>query len=56
MKLMTSPAERARRRNVCVTCPHVQMVAKKPILCGACGCPLATKTRFKRATCPVGKW
>jgi hypothetical protein len=49
-----SPAQKAARLAICRACPHY--IAKPFERCGHCGCPLASKTRFARATCPIDKW
>jgi hypothetical protein len=49
-----SAEAKASRMAICQACPSLR---KKPVLiCGECGCVLAAKTRFQRATCPIGKW
>lgn len=40
-----------KRLAVCYECPK-----RLTFLCGACGCPLAVKTRSISATCPLKKW
>lgn len=64
-KLEATPEERLQRLAICETCEHaiVSRIAGKDVArCGACGCPLATRTRMKyipgygRVTCPKGKW
>ena len=49
-------AEAARRKSICITCPHVGMVLNRPIYCGMCGCPLVSKTKVRGEQCPDNKW
>lgn len=57
MAVMTSPAERQRRSDICRTCPNVRTLGRTNFMrCSLCGCPLASKTRFQGASCPAGKW
>jgi len=54
-----SPEERLRRLDICEGCEHaiVSRIAGRDVArCGACGCPLSSRTRFKQAHCPKGKW
>ena len=64
-RVEASPEERLRRLEICEGCEHaiVSRIAGRDIArCGACGCPLASRTRFKRIPgygevhCPKGKW
>ncbi len=52
-----TPDVREKRLGICRECPHKRI---QPItsleLCGKCGCPVLSKTRFQRAACPIGKW
>jgi hypothetical protein len=49
-----SAEQKAARLAICHACEHIK---RQPIeRCGKCGCPLASKTRFQRAHCPIGKW
>lgn len=49
-----TPEVRAARLAICEACPSLQ---RQPIKrCGECGCPIASKTRFKQSSCPLGKW
>lgn len=64
-KVEASPEERLRRLEICEGCEHaiVSRIAGRDVArCGACGCPLASRTRLKWAPivgevhCPKGKW
>lgn len=46
----------AQRLATCRACPHHGDHPLLREICTACGCPLATKTRFHKPTCPKGKW
>lgn len=41
------------RYNICLSCPELIKLTKQ---CKKCGCFMKSKTRFKEATCPIGKW
>lgn len=45
-------AEVARRLRVCGSCPHLSEMG----VCGACGCIMAIKARYRTAACPQGRW
>lgn len=45
--------DRAARRAICESCPHVTNTLIKT--CGLCHCPIATKTLIPGA-CPQKKW
>lgn len=51
--LLVSPEEVEARLGICRGCSFFD--AKK-VKCNSCGCPLATKSKFKEATCPESKW
>jgi len=64
-RVEASPEERLRRLEICEQCPHaiVSRIAGRDVArCGACGCPLSTRTRMKyipgygEVHCPKGKW
>jgi hypothetical protein len=40
-----------KRLTVCSSCPQ-----RKANKCSACGCPLISKTKSVKATCPLSKW
>ncbi|HET6631529.1 MAG TPA: hypothetical protein VFG73_02320 [Rhodanobacteraceae bacterium] len=43
------------RLAICAQCPHRK--TRGPVAyCGKCGCPLQSKTRMARASCPDGRW
>lgn len=46
-------AERAERLDACHRCDRL---ARKPMKCSACGCPVSEKSRWREQTCPVGRW
>ena len=61
-RLAQTPAERqseptleAQRRAICVSCPEKREVAGFD-KCGACGCLLIFKAKFKFSACPLNKW
>lgn len=55
--MIASAEEQRRRRDICATCPNAVRTARLSVhVCSLCGCPLASKTKFQRATCPAGKW
>lgn len=46
-----------QRKALCRACPHAVLGPKQFLLqCRKCGCVLAAKVTFARATCPIGKW
>jgi len=54
-------ATQQKRLAICAACPHrvettIPLTKQKIARCGKCGCPLASKTKFARATCPINKW
>lgn len=52
--LKSSPKEvQEQRMAICSSC---EFFIKDSMRCGACGCYLATKTRWDSSTCPKGKW
>ncbi len=58
-RIKASPEERMRRLDICAGCEFakVSRIAGRDIArCGACGCPLATRTLLKDVHCPKGKW
>lgn len=58
-RVVASPEQRLERLAICEECPHaiVSRIAGRDIArCGACGCPLASRTHFKNVHCPKGKW
>lgn len=49
----------ARRMEICKVCPYNSKFHKTNKLyehCTDCGCPLSTKTRSMKTSCPQGKW
>jgi hypothetical protein len=44
-----------QRRAICSTCPEKKEVAGIE-KCGACGCLLIFKAKFKFSACPLNKW
>ena len=48
-----SPDEYSRRLSICEGCEH--FIAEK-VRCGACGCLLEHKAKWKTTTCPKNKW
>jgi len=55
---MQAPADVAEQRlATCRACPlRGQLPLTGHDYCTACGCPLASKTKFRNSTCPKGKW
>jgi len=47
----TSETEMNRRLELCVLCPK-----RNVDICGACGCPLTTKSSWRSEDCPIGNW
>jgi hypothetical protein len=47
----TPPEEVARRKSLCVVCPHYDNGT-----CRQCGCFLAMKIDWETSRCPIGKW
>lgn len=50
-----------KRLAICAACPHrietqIPLTKKRIAHCAQCGCLLASKTKFARATCPLHKW
>lgn len=43
----------AQRIAICNVCPELKEPFK---ICGQCGCQISAKSRFSKATCPLGKW
>lgn len=57
MMHQASDEQIAQRLATCRACEfrgEIPMVRKE--FCKACGCPLASKTKFLKSTCPKGKW
>lgn len=54
-RMFATPEVRQARADVCRACPDATP-AGRPLFCGRCGCPLVSKVRFARASCPAGKW
>jgi hypothetical protein len=53
------PTLAQQRMAICKQCPERRPFGVPPVaieICGRCGCPLASKTKFPRATCPLAKW
>ena len=51
--ILTGDALKARL-DICAACEHLR---KAPIEhCGICHCPIKSKTRVARSSCPKGKW
>lgn len=51
------PTLAQKRIAICRQCPsRMVLPVVKTEVCGRCGCPLASKTKFTRATCPLNKW
>jgi hypothetical protein len=46
-------SEQERRLAICAECP---LLIKESGRCSACGCFLATKTKWASSSCPKGKW
>jgi hypothetical protein len=55
MRAITTPVEREERLNICQQCDKLKIVAEVKV-CGACKCPLATKTVLVPSKCPLNKW
>lgn len=64
-RVEASPEERLRRLAICEDCEHAilsRIGGADVARCGACGCPLASRTRMKyipgygEVHCPKGKW
>lgn len=58
---MVDAATQAKRLAICAACPHrietvIPLTKQRLARCAKCGCPLASKTKFARATCPINKW
>ena len=51
----SEPTLEAQRRAICSTCPEKKEVAGFD-QCGACGCLLVFKAKFKFSGCPLNKW
>jgi len=41
------------RRQICTSCPYA---THNKSVCSKCKCCIALKTKFKKASCPVGFW
>lgn len=59
--VLADQATREKRLAICEACPFrvthtIPMTKHKIARCAKCGCPLASKTKFARATCPLSKW
>lgn len=54
---LVDAATRLKRLEICRACPERQFrtIAKIEV-CGKCGCPIVSKTRFAQAKCPLNKW
>ena len=48
-----SPEDYAERLDVCSTCEHL---LKASMRCGACGCLLEHKAKWRTTDCPKKKW
>jgi hypothetical protein len=48
-----SPAERADRQEICLSCPFF---IRKSERCSKCGCFTTYKTYLKAEKCPIGRW
>jgi hypothetical protein len=51
----SEPTLEAQRRATCSVCPEKKEVAGFD-QCGACGCLLIFKAKFKFSRCPLNKW
>ena len=51
-----SKKEKARRLEICRTCPHLESGGTKFERCQKCGCVLAFKSALEAWGCPEGKW
>lgn len=40
------------RLEICNKCEHKNMLG----VCNKCGCLLKAKVRYKKSSCPIGKW
>ena len=40
------------RAKICAECPFLHLKS----VCGKCGCPVLSKTRSLKSTCPLFKW
>jgi len=40
------------RFDICKDCEHLNSMNR----CKKCGCFMVAKTKFKKASCPIGKW
>lgn len=45
---LATPMQASERLAACMACPFLD--GKR---CGLCGCPIASKTRFAKASCPA---
>lgn len=55
MKVITTPQEKQDRLDTCHACDKFVIKATLEV-CGACNCPLATKTSLVLSKCPLDKW
>lgn len=55
LERQSEPTLEAQRRAICSTCPEKKEVAGFD-QCGACGCLLVFKAKFKFSACPLNKW
>lgn len=51
----SDPTIEEQRRAICSACPEKKQVAGFD-QCGACGCFLVFKAKFKFSACPLNKW
>jgi hypothetical protein len=51
-----SKKEKARRLEICRTCPHLESGGTKFERCQKCGCVLAFKSALEAWGCPINKW
>lgn len=43
----------SKRIAICNDCPELKPTFR---ICGQCGCQIDAKSKFSKATCPLGKW
>jgi hypothetical protein len=58
-RIQATPEERLRRLEICAGCEWARVGVWRGedyAKCGACGCPLSTRTKYKGVHCPKGKW
>jgi hypothetical protein len=46
-----------KRLDACKVCPfRTQLPVVHTSVCSKCGCPIASKVRFEKSTCPDARW